>query len=61
MRYERVEISVHIPLSIEAQLEAIVLMMSTKNTLSPANGKPIILVDKRDDGRNNNSFWRSQQ
>ena len=34
--------SVHVPLSIEAQLEARVLMMSTNNILSPANGKPII-------------------
>ncbi|PCJ29505.1 MAG: DNA-directed RNA polymerase subunit beta' [Rickettsiales bacterium] len=38
--------SVHIPLSIEAQLEARVLMMSTNNILSPANGKPIISADK---------------
>lgn len=35
--------SVHVPLSIEAQLEARVLMMSTNNILSPANGKPIIV------------------
>ena len=34
--------AVHIPLSIEAQLEARVLMMSTNNILSPSNGKPII-------------------
>ena len=34
---------VHIPLSLEAQLEARVLMMSTNNTLSPSNGKPIIV------------------
>jgi DNA-directed RNA polymerase subunit beta' len=34
---------VHIPLSLEAQLEARVLMMSTNNILSPANGKPIIV------------------
>lgn len=38
--------SVHVPLSIEAQLEARVLMMSTNNILSPANGKPIISADK---------------
>ncbi|NRB11364.1 MAG: DNA-directed RNA polymerase subunit beta' [Rickettsiaceae bacterium] len=38
--------SVHIPLSIEAQLEARVLMMSTNNILSPASGKPIISADK---------------
>ncbi|MEQ9116134.1 MAG: DNA-directed RNA polymerase subunit beta' [Rickettsiales bacterium] len=35
--------SVHVPLSTEAQLEARVLMMSTNNILSPANGKPIIV------------------
>ncbi|MBU1346326.1 MAG: DNA-directed RNA polymerase subunit beta', partial [Alphaproteobacteria bacterium] len=33
----------HVPLSLEAQLEARVLMMSTNNILSPANGKPIIV------------------
>lgn len=38
--------SVHVPLSLEAQLEARVLMMSTNNILSPANGKPIISADK---------------
>jgi len=38
--------SVHVPLSIEAQLEARVLMMSTNNILSPASGKPIISADK---------------
>jgi DNA-directed RNA polymerase subunit beta' len=35
--------AVHIPLSIEAQLEARALMMSTNNILSPANGEPIIV------------------
>ncbi len=35
------QMAVHIPLSIEAQLEAQLLMMSTNNILSPANGKPI--------------------
>ncbi|MDP3040381.1 MAG: DNA-directed RNA polymerase subunit beta', partial [Deltaproteobacteria bacterium] len=35
--------AVHIPLSIEAQIEARVLMMSTNNILSPAHGKPIIV------------------
>src|SRR3546814_18220323 len=35
--------AVHGPLSLEAQLEARVLMMSTNNILSPANGKPIIV------------------
>ncbi|MBI4698025.1 MAG: DNA-directed RNA polymerase subunit beta', partial [Nitrospirae bacterium] len=35
------QMAVHIPLSIEAQLEARVLMMSVGNILSPANGKPI--------------------
>ncbi|MCP5369192.1 MAG: DNA-directed RNA polymerase subunit beta' [Rickettsiaceae bacterium] len=38
--------SVHVPLSLEAQLEARVLMMSTNNILNPANGKPIISADK---------------
>jgi DNA-directed RNA polymerase subunit beta' len=37
------QMAVHIPLSIEAQLEARVLMMSTNNILSPANGRPIIV------------------
>ena len=37
------QMAVHIPLSIEAQLEARVLMMSTNNILSPSNGKPIIV------------------
>lgn len=36
------QMAVHVPLSIEAQLEARVLMMSTNNILSPANGQPII-------------------
>ncbi len=36
------QMAVHIPLSIEAQVEARVLMMSTNNILSPANGRPII-------------------
>jgi len=35
--------AVHVPLSLEAQMEARVLMMSTNNILSPANGRPIIL------------------
>ena len=35
--------AVHIPLSLEVQLEARVLMMSTNNILSPSNGKPIIV------------------
>ncbi|MEK7697379.1 MAG: DNA-directed RNA polymerase subunit beta', partial [Pseudomonadota bacterium] len=37
------QMAVHIPLSIEAQLEARALMMSTNNVLSPANGDPIIV------------------
>ena len=37
------QMAVHVPLSIESQLEARVLMMSTNNILSPANGKPIIV------------------
>ena len=36
------QMAVHIPLSVEAQVEARVLMMSTNNILSPANGRPII-------------------
>ena len=37
------QMAVHVPLSIEAQVEARCLMMSTNNILSPANGKPIIV------------------
>ena len=37
------QMAVHVPLSIEAQLECRVLMMSTNNILSPSNGKPIIV------------------
>ncbi|MCP4128557.1 MAG: DNA-directed RNA polymerase subunit beta', partial [Gammaproteobacteria bacterium] len=37
------QMAVHVPLSIEAQLEARSLMMSTNNILSPANGEPIIV------------------
>src|SRR5436853_560142 len=37
------QMAVHVPLSIEAQMEARVLMMSTNNILSPAHGKPIIV------------------
>jgi DNA-directed RNA polymerase subunit beta' len=36
------QMAVHVPLSIEAQMETRVLMMSTNNILSPANGRPII-------------------
>src|SRR6201989_621619 len=36
------QMAVHVPLSIEAQMEARVLMMSTNNILSPASGRPII-------------------
>ncbi len=36
------QMAVHVPLSVEAQIEARVLIMSTNNILSPANGKPII-------------------
>ena len=45
------QMAVHIPLSLEAQLEARVLMMSTNNILSPSNGKPII-VPSQDSFRN---------
>ncbi|VFP87120.1 DNA-directed RNA polymerase subunit beta' [Candidatus Erwinia haradaeae] len=37
------QMAVHVPLTMEAQLEARVLMMSTNNILSPANGEPIIV------------------
>ncbi len=37
------QMAVHVPLSIEAQVEARVLMMSVNNILSPANGKPIVV------------------
>ncbi len=37
------QMAVHVPLSIEAQLEARTLMMSTNNILSPANGEPVIV------------------
>jgi DNA-directed RNA polymerase subunit beta' len=36
------QMAIHVPLTIEAQLEARVLMMSTNNILSPANGSPVI-------------------
>ncbi|MEE2527379.1 DNA-directed RNA polymerase subunit beta' [Hyphobacterium sp. HN65] len=63
------QMAVHVPLSLEAQLEARVLMMSTNNILSPANGKPIIVpsqdivlglyylsVDKEDEPGNGTAF-----
>ena len=37
------QMAVHVPLSIEAQLESRALMMSSNNILSPANGEPIIV------------------
>ncbi len=37
------QMAVHVPLTIEAQLESRALMMSTNNVLSPANGEPIIV------------------
>ncbi len=37
------QMAVHVPLSVEAQLEARCLMMATNNILSPANGKPVIV------------------
>ena len=37
------QMAVHVPLSLEAQLEARALMMSSNNILSPANGEPIIV------------------
>ena len=41
------QMAVHVPLSLEAQLEARVLMMSTNNILHPANGQPIIVPSAR--------------
>src|SRR6201991_2520437 len=41
--FDGAQMAVHVPLSLEAQLEARVLMMSSNNILSPANGKPIIV------------------
>jgi DNA-directed RNA polymerase subunit beta' len=38
------QMAVHVPLSVEAQTEARVLMMSTNNILSPASGKPVIVA-----------------
>ena len=35
--------AVHVPLSLEAQLEARIVMLSANNILSPSNGKPIIV------------------
>ncbi|TVR11071.1 MAG: DNA-directed RNA polymerase subunit beta' [Planctomycetota bacterium] len=40
------QMAVHLPLSIEAQVEARVLMLSTNNIFSPANGSPIISADQ---------------
>ena len=40
------QMAVHLPLSIEAQLEARILMLSTNNILSPSSGKPIIVPSK---------------
>ncbi|MBP6952540.1 MAG: DNA-directed RNA polymerase subunit beta' [Alphaproteobacteria bacterium] len=40
------QMAVHVPLSLESQLESRVLMMSTNNILHPANGKPIITPSK---------------
>ncbi|MCL7489357.1 MAG: DNA-directed RNA polymerase subunit beta' [Desulfobulbaceae bacterium] len=37
------QMAVHVPLSVEAQVEARILMMSTNNILSPANGSPVII------------------
>ena len=40
------QMAVHVPLSIEAQLEARILMLSTNNVLSPSSGKPIVIPSK---------------
>jgi DNA-directed RNA polymerase subunit beta' len=37
------QMAVHVPLSVESQIEARVLMLSSNNILSPANGSPIIV------------------
>ena len=37
------QMAVHIPLSVESQIEARILMLSSNNILSPANGSPIIV------------------
>ena len=41
--FDGYQMAVHVPLTLEAQLEARALMMSTNNVLSPANGEPIIV------------------
>ncbi|MCO6062646.1 hypothetical protein NG726_39115, partial [Pseudomonas sp. MOB-449] len=43
------QMAVHVPLTLEAQLEARTLMMSTNNILSPASGDPILVL-RRDVG-----------
>jgi len=40
------QMAVHVPLSLESQIEARILMMSTNNILSPAHGKPIIVPNQ---------------
>ena len=40
------QMAVHVPLTVEAQIEARALMMSTNNILSPANGEPIIVPNQ---------------
>ncbi|MDR1391286.1 MAG: DNA-directed RNA polymerase subunit beta' [Holosporales bacterium] len=40
------QMAVHVPLSLEAQLEARILMLSTNNMLNPSNGKPIVVPSK---------------
>ena len=42
LRFDGDQMAVHLPLSVEAQAEAHVLMLSTNNVFSPANGAPII-------------------
>ena len=51
------QMAVHVPLSLEAQLEARVLMMSTNNILSPANGKPIIVPRRTSCSASTTSRW----
>ena len=54
------QMAVHVPLSLEAQLEARVLMMSTNNILCPANGKPIIVPCRTSCSASTTSRWRAR-
>jgi len=64
------QMAIHVPLTIEAQLEARILMMSTNNMLSPANGEPIIVPSQdmvlglyymskiKNDSKNKNKYFK---